>query len=195
MSAGELERYVSRHPPDLSLGTECRYDTLDWGEDEHPLKMVNGARIPYFVDKISQHFGPGKRTLLDVGCGGGVATIEMAAAGFQATGIDMSAPSIKHAGETARQAGLSIDYVTGSAYKLPFDDNSFDAVLSSDVLEHLTDLRTALSEVQRGLKPGGIFVFDTINRTWFSWIVLIRLGQDIFRFIPLSAHSWLLFSE
>lgn len=48
--------------------------------------MVNYARIPYFVDKVSQHYGSRNHTLLDVGCGGGVATIEMAKAGFQATG-------------------------------------------------------------------------------------------------------------
>lgn len=82
----ELPDRLAKIPDEAVVIDNEMYDTLDWGEDEHPLKMVNNARIPYFVDKITQHHGSRNRTLLDVGCGGGVATIEMAAAGLDATG-------------------------------------------------------------------------------------------------------------
>ncbi|KDN52213.1 S-adenosyl-L-methionine-dependent methyltransferase [Tilletiaria anomala UBC 951] len=171
------------------------YDKEDFGWDdaEHPLKLVNGARIPYFVDTLREKLGKGPLKLLDVGCGGGIATIEMAAAGFNVTGLDASAISVKAAEKMAKERSLSIQYVHGSAYSLPYHDDSFDAVLSSDVLEHLHDVRQALKEVTRVLRPGGVFVFDTINRSVFSWVVIIRLMQDWLRYIPEAVHDWKLF--
>ncbi len=112
------------------------------------------------------------------------------------SGIDTSSKSIEHArAEAQRRDGLGLSYKVASAFQLPFPDQSFDVVLSSDVLEHLNDLRTTFSEIHRVLRPGGIFVFDTINRTLFSWVAIIRLAQDWFGYVPEAAHTWRLFSE
>lgn len=82
-----------------------------------------------------------------------------------------------------------------SAASLPYEDSSITGVISSDVLEHLDDLHSALGEIRRILKPGGVFVFDTINRTRWSWFSTILVAQKWLRILPKDAHDWRLYSE
>jgi len=74
----------------------------------------------------------------------------------------------------------------------PFSNQSFDIVLCCDVLEHLESLETALQEAARVLKPGGLFLFDTINRTFQSYIETILIGQELplTRFFAQGSHDW-----
>jgi 2-polyprenyl-3-methyl-5-hydroxy-6-metoxy-1,4-benzoquinol methylase len=82
-----------------------------------------------------------------------------------------------------------------SADSLPYADSSITGVISSDVLEHLDDLHAALGEIYRVLKPGGVFVFDTINRTRWSWFSTILVAQKWLRILPKDAHDWRLYSK
>jgi len=66
----------------------------------------------------------------------------------------------------------------GAGEQLPFADNSFDYVSCCDVLEHVQDVDAVLDEISRVLKPDGLFFYDTINRTWLSWLFLIKIAQD-----------------
>jgi len=161
---------------------------------------MNAGRIPYFTSKwLANQNLPhdvNRSIYLDIGCGGGIATQELANNGFNITGIDQSNESINTALEHARQDDVkNIHYVTGSAYSLPFPDEHFDGVVSSDVLEHILDLPSMLKEVRRVMKPGGRFVFDSINRTWKSWIIMILLAQkwSFGWVLPRNAHDWRLF--
>jgi len=140
---------------------------------------VNPARVGYFehVLQDQEHDVNGK-TLLDVGCGGGILAEAFADLGFAVTGIDPSASSVATAQQHADQRGLSIRYQVGSGEQLPIADNSFDYVSCCDVLEHVRDVDAVLSEISRVLKPGGIFFYDTINRTGLSWLFLIKIAQD-----------------
>lgn len=97
--------------------------------------------------------------VLDVGCGDGVLTYLLRKEGVQASGLDYSHEAIAFAQEKTK--GLDIDYQQGSAYELPYDDNTFDAVVSSDVIEHLQDVNAYLDEIKRVVKPGGIIVLST----------------------------------
>lgn len=109
-------------------------------------------------------------------------------------GVDVLPLSIERAKKHASSSDLPhLDYVVGSAYSLPFESSSLTGVVSSDVLEHLDDLRSCFSEIARVLKPGGVFVFDTINRTSFSYFVCYLLPQPILRILPPNAHAWQLF--
>jgi 2-polyprenyl-6-hydroxyphenyl methylase/3-demethylubiquinone-9 3-methyltransferase len=103
--------------------------------------------------------------LLDIGCGGGVLTEDFASMGCQVTGIDISPRSIEVAKAHAALSGLTVDYRVGSGTELDFEANSFDAVSCCDVLEHIQDWKQVLAEASRVLTPGGLFFFDTINRT------------------------------
>lgn len=79
-----------------------------------------------------------------------------------------------------------------SAESLPFDGQEFDVVCCCDVLEHVDDLELVVAEISRVLKPGGVFLFDTINRTITSKLVAIKLAQDWWptRLIPRDVHVW-----
>jgi 2-polyprenyl-6-hydroxyphenyl methylase/3-demethylubiquinone-9 3-methyltransferase len=88
--------------------------------------------------------------------------------------------------------GLTIDYRQASGEDIPFDADSFDLVVCCDVLEHVDDLERTIREVARVLKPGGMFCYDTINRTEESRKANIFAAQDfaLTSFFPPNTHVW-----
>jgi 2-polyprenyl-6-hydroxyphenyl methylase/3-demethylubiquinone-9 3-methyltransferase len=179
------------------------YDELAetwWDEKEflHLLKaMVNPWRVPYFKSALVKRYGQDLRrvALLDIGCGGGVLTEEFAEMGCRATGIDISPRSIQIARSHAMLSGLSIDYQVGTATSLSFENETFDVVSCCDVLEHIHDWRQVIAEAARVLKPGGLFFFDTINRTRQSKAQFIFGLQEfpLTRLMPPDTHLWEMF--
>jgi 2-polyprenyl-6-hydroxyphenyl methylase/3-demethylubiquinone-9 3-methyltransferase len=122
-------------------------------------------------------------------------TEEMARMGFDTTGVDPSEPSLRAAADHARASGLDIRYETGAGESLPFEDRSFGAVFCCDVLEHVRDLPKVISEISRVLKPGGVFYYNTLNRTWAGLLGAIKVGQVWKRwaFFPSNLHVWRMF--
>ncbi len=155
---------------------------------------LNPARFGYFRDALTERLKLDPRGLraLDVGCGGGLLAEEFARLGCAVTGIDPSAPSIATAQAHASQAGLAITYQVGVGEQLPFADASFDLVYCCDVLEHVNDLEQVIAEAARVLMPGGVYCFDTINRTLFSKLTTIKLFQEwkATAFLPPHLHAW-----
>jgi 2-polyprenyl-6-hydroxyphenyl methylase/3-demethylubiquinone-9 3-methyltransferase len=171
-----------------------------WWDDANPLAVlrttVNPARLSY----LRQVFGalkidPRDKHFLDVGCGGGFLAEELARLGCRVAGVDPSEPSIIAARAHARASGLSIEYVVAGGENLPFPDSSFDFVACCDVLEHVSDLDMVIGEIARTLKPGGVFFYDTINRTWRSKLLAIKLVQEwpYTRVIDFRLHDWNMF--
>jgi len=99
------------------------------------------------------------KKILDVGCGDGVLSFLLAKEDAKVSGIDYSDIAIEFAKEKTKQ--LKIDFRQGSAYELPFEDNCFDAVVSSDVIEHLEDVPQYLSEINRVCKDGAKIIIST----------------------------------
>jgi 2-polyprenyl-6-hydroxyphenyl methylase / 3-demethylubiquinone-9 3-methyltransferase len=116
--------------------------------------------------------------------------------GFTVTGIDPATRSIEAARQHAAENSLSIDYRIGKGEALPFPDSSFDMIACCDVLEHVDDPYAVIREVARTLKGGGVFCYDTINRTVWSKIVL-KIWQDwrITRLCQPNVHVWEMFIE
>jgi 2-polyprenyl-6-hydroxyphenyl methylase/3-demethylubiquinone-9 3-methyltransferase len=155
---------------------------------------VNTARFDYFRAFLASEnlHRTENLELLDIGCGGGFLTEEFARfGGFRVYGIDPSGPSLQEAELHAKQGGLDITYRLGKGEALPFPDGRFDVVCCCDVLEHVTDRSAILSEVRRVLRPGGVFLFDTINRTWLSHLAFIQVAQKcpLTRFVPADFHD------
>ena len=94
--------------------------------------------------------------LLEVGCGMGVDSIQLARCGFQVTAIDLTESAIALARQYATLRGVDIDFRFGNAEALEFEDASFDAVYSFGVLHHTPNIEKAIAEVHRVLKPGGV---------------------------------------
>lgn len=113
----------------------------------------------------------------------------LASRGAKVTGLDPSHEAIAIARGHARQKGLPIFYAVAAGEKLPLPDQSVDCVVSVDVLEHVADLGAVLDEIARVLRPGGIFAFDTINRSWLAKVVMIGLAEGILRLLPPGTHD------
>ena len=157
---------------------------------------VNPCRLGYFKKILNSHnITPTGKSVLDIGCGGGILSEELCKMGFETTGIDPSEQSLAVAIHHAKSQNLNIKYDKGFGEKLPYTDNSFDYVVCCDVLEHVSDLPKVISEISKVLKPKGIFFYDTINRTLFSKLSTIKIAQDwkYFALMPPNLHVWKLF--
>jgi 2-polyprenyl-6-hydroxyphenyl methylase/3-demethylubiquinone-9 3-methyltransferase len=171
-----------------------------WDENQclHLLKSsVNPARVEYFRRLLDQvlKFDYRGAAALDVGCGGGILAEEFAGMGFRVTGIDPSEQSLHAARKHAQFMGLSIQYQEGTGESIPFADNIYPVVYCCDVLEHVRDLPKVISEIYRVTKPGGVFFFDTLNRTFVSKLVAIKVWQEwkSTAFMPPRLHEWRMF--
>lgn len=181
-----------------------RYGRLWWEDDGCGAMssirfLVNPVRLAFFkriACRLSRNDLQGN-SFLDVGCGGGFLTEEFCWLGLSATGIDASYKSLMTAKKHVEQKrdGASINYVHAFAEILPFRDAYFSFIACCDMLEHAAEPRTVLSEISRVLKPGGIFFYETINRTFISWIMTIKAMQEwkSTRFVPQGVHSWDMF--
>jgi 2-polyprenyl-6-hydroxyphenyl methylase/3-demethylubiquinone-9 3-methyltransferase len=178
------------------------FDSLShlwWSENSYfslLRSMVNPWRVEYFKRVIEDNaLRPPGMSLLEVGCGGGLLSEELAALGFAVTGVDSSRESIAAAHEHARRAARKIDYRVASAESLPFKESAFDAVACCDVLEHIPHWEAVLADVSRVLKPGGLLLFDTINRTAASRLIYVQITQNwpLTRIAPKDLHVWRMF--
>jgi 2-polyprenyl-6-hydroxyphenyl methylase/3-demethylubiquinone-9 3-methyltransferase len=167
------------------------YDDVaaNWWSDDirwvRTLKNLVPGRLSWFDTQIEWN---GKE-VLDLGCAGGFMAEALAERGATVTGIDPAEKAIEAARAHAKESGLSIAYDVGVGENLPYADQSFDAVVCVDVLEHVSDLNQVLSEVMRVLKPGGQFLYDTINRNLFSRLAAITIAEDVLRILPKGTHD------
>jgi 2-polyprenyl-6-hydroxyphenyl methylase/3-demethylubiquinone-9 3-methyltransferase len=174
------------------------YDGLGkrWHEgDVHAIALLRAEtpmRLEYVLSALEKSgVKPGAR-VLDVGCGGGLLANPLAAAGFRVKGVDRSAPSLE-AARARVPAGADAVYAVGDALKLGETPGSYDAVLLMDVLEHLEEPARAVAEAARALKPGGLLLFHTFNRTPEAWLVGVKGIGFVAREGPGNVHSYELF--
>lgn len=146
--------------------------------------MVPG-RMAYF-DRFAKWSGA---SVLDLGCAGGFMAEALAERGARVSGIDPATDAIDAARSHAAEGGLEITYDIGVGEALPYKDAAFDYVVSVDVLEHVSDLKQVLAEVARVLKPGGLFLFDTINRNPLARFATITLAENILGLLPKGTHD------
>jgi 2-polyprenyl-6-hydroxyphenyl methylase / 3-demethylubiquinone-9 3-methyltransferase len=168
-----------------------------WWDEKQPLSSlrtaINPGRIGYLGRILEEtRFRTSGARALDIGCGGGLMAEEVARMGFVVTGIDPAEAAIDVAADHARRSGLNIAYQVGAGEALPFDDGQFDLVYCCDVLEHVVDVPSVIAESARVLRPGGVYFFDTINRTGASKLLMIKLFQEwhLTAWMPRDLHAW-----
>jgi 2-polyprenyl-6-hydroxyphenyl methylase/3-demethylubiquinone-9 3-methyltransferase len=171
-----------------------------WWDETNPLNTLNGSftpgRIAYFRDVLRRtERDPAGLRAVDIGCGGGFLAEEFAQLGCQVIGLDPSEVSIRTARRHAESSGLRIGYAVAAGEQLPLADGSVDLAYCCDVLEHVSDLDRVIEETARLLKPGGIYLFDTINRTQVARLLFIKLLQDwrLTRVVDTQPHTWVMF--
>lgn len=160
-----------------------------WGGSTRWLRQLSKlvpARLAQFDPVVGDWRG---LAVLDLGCGGGFMAEALALRGAAVMGVDPSEPALEAARRHAAEGSLSIAYRQGVGEAIPVATGSMDVVVCVDVLEHVDDLDRVLDEVRRVLKPGGLFLFDTVNRTWLATLVMVRFAETILRILPPGTHE------
>jgi 2-polyprenyl-6-hydroxyphenyl methylase/3-demethylubiquinone-9 3-methyltransferase len=163
-----------------------------------PLHMMNPIRLDYITAQIAGEFGrdltapnpfAGLR-ILDIGCGGGLLSEPMARLGAVVVGADAAAGNIPVARVHAEVSGLEIDYRHTTAEALAAAGEVFDVVLNMEVIEHVAAPPAFLAACHDLLKPGGLMLTSTINRTARSFAAAIIGAEYVMRWLPKGTHDW-----
>jgi 2-polyprenyl-6-hydroxyphenyl methylase / 3-demethylubiquinone-9 3-methyltransferase len=149
------------------------------------LRAENRVKFPWILKELHIHSHLGA-SILDVGCGGGFLSNELARNGYQVTGVDLSAESLRVA--KAHDETNTVKYQIADAYQLPFPDKSFDVLTAMDFLEHVDRPDLVIKEFSRVLKPKGLFFFHTFNRNPLAWLVVIKLLEWFVKNTPKNMH-------
>ncbi|MCO6419209.1 bifunctional 2-polyprenyl-6-hydroxyphenol methylase/3-demethylubiquinol 3-O-methyltransferase UbiG [Siccirubricoccus sp. KC 17139] len=166
-----------------------------------PLHAMNPARMGWVIGHLARRHGRDPATarpleglsVLDVGCGAGLASEALARAGADVTGLDAAGAALEAARAHAAAGGLTIDYREGLPEALAAEGRRFDAVLALEVIEHVAD-RAAFCAALRALaKPGAPVFLSTLNRTPRSFL-MAKLGAEyLLRLLPVGTHDWRMF--
>ncbi len=151
------------------------------------LHQINPLRLAYVV----RHAGVAGKQVLDVGCGGGLLSEAIAAAGGRVTGIDMAAPALSVARSHAKRSGLAIEYHQSTAEDWARSHSgAYDVVTCMELLEHVPDPAGLVSACSRLLRPGGDLVFATLNRTWPARLLVIWLSEYVLGIVARGTHTY-----
>ena len=163
-----------------------------------PLHRMNPLRTGWIARRIAKAHGRAGTdlsglTLLDVGCGAGLASEAFARMGARVTGLEAAPEALAAARDHAASGGLAIDYRDGTPEMLAAEGAAFDAVVSLEVIEHVEDRDAFLAALAGLVKPGGQVFLSTLNRTARSFL-MAKLGAEyLLRLLPIGTHDWRMF--
>lgn len=183
-------------------GEIARFNALaaDWWNPNGPMKplhRLNPVRLGFVKEAFAGHFSRDPRAmkpfeglnLLDIGCGAGLLSEPLARLGFAVMGIDLAEENIAVARAHAEAGGLAIDYRATPIESLPAE-GQFDAITLLEVVEHVPDVEAFVREAALRLRPGGMLIASTLNRTLKAYALAIVGAEYVLRWLPVGTHDW-----
>jgi len=166
--------------------------------DFKSLHQINPLRLAYIRDQLCSHFNRDSENLrsleglsvVDIGCGGGLICEPLTRLGAEVTGIDATPDSIEVAMTHAGQMELEITYQNILPEELVAAGKTFDVLINMEVIEHVADIDAFMSACAALLKPGGLMVGATLNRTVKSLALAKVAAEYIFGWVPPGTHDW-----
>jgi 2-polyprenyl-6-hydroxyphenyl methylase/3-demethylubiquinone-9 3-methyltransferase len=202
-ASGRREAQGAAGREGLDGAEAARFDALaaDWWNPSGPLAplhAMNPARLDWIGTRLAARFGRDRAApcpfaglrILDVGCGGGLLAEPLARLGAAVTGLDPAPAALEAARAHAAGAGLAIDYREGIAEDLARRGERFDAVVASEVIEHVPDPAAFLATLAALACPGGLVLLTTLNRTAKSFAAAILGAEWLLRLLPRGTHDW-----
>lgn len=184
-------------------GEIARFEAMarDWWDPKGPMRVLhkfNPVRLAWIRDAACRHFGRDPQgasplaalRVVDVGCGGGVLSVPLARLGAQVTGLDPAPTNIEVAQLKAAEFGLDIDFRCGTLEETVAAGEAFDVVLAMEVVEHVADVDAFVAACAQAVKPGGLLVMATINRTLKSYALAIVGAEYVLGWLPRGTHDW-----
>ena len=181
----------------------ARFDRLaaDWWDVRGPMAALhkfNPVRLAYIRDQAAALFERDPKKLdslkglriLDIGCGGGILSEPLARLGASMVGADPAEKNIAIARAHAESSGVEVDYRATTAEALAEADEKFDIVLAMEVVEHVVDVKEFVSVCASMVKPGGLLIAATLNRTLKSFALAIVGAEYVLRWLPRGTHQW-----
>ena len=189
--------------PDIDPNEVAYFENLAhrWWDDQGPfwpLHKLNTFRAGFIRDQLCRIFArdptavqplAGLR-LLDIGCGGGILAESMARLGAKVTGTEITEKNVRVAEIHASWSELDIDYRLATVDDLVAAGETFDVVLNMEVVEHVDNLPGFLASCGRLIRPSGVIVVATINRTWAAWLMAIVGAEYILGWLPKGTHHY-----
>lgn len=176
-----------------------RFDQLaaQWWDPNgpmEPLHRMNPTRLEYVTATLNKKFNSLKNiNILDVGCGGGLVSEAISRLGANVTGIDGAQELIRIADQHARQENLNIDYRHCLTSDLIKENKRYDAILALEVIEHVSEPAQFVAEIMQLLKPDGLVIFSTLNRSASSFAFGVVAAEYVLRWLPVGTHQWNMF--
>jgi len=192
-----------RHAPSIDQAEIERFSRLaaDWWDPRGPmapLHKFNPVRLAYIRDQAAARFDRNPKKLdclkgmrlLDIGCGGGILSEPLARLGAEVVGVDPSEENINAARAHAEDTRIAVDYRATTAEELAAANERFDVVLAMEVVEHVADLNAFVATCATMVKPAGLMIAATINRTLKSFALAIVGAEYVLRWLPRGTHQW-----
>jgi len=189
--------------PSVMSEEVARFDALGeawWDEDGPmaPLHRLNPVRIGWARDLIVRHFKLEAPVgaplagvdLLDVGCGAGLFAEPLARLGANVVGVDPAPAAIEAARRHAEETGAKLAYRTATVEELSAEQGRFDVVSAMEVIEHAADPKRLVRAAASLVKPGGLFLASTLNRTLKSFVLAIVGAEYVLRWLEPGTHRW-----
>lgn len=178
---------VNVDPLELEKFSQLAHRWWDPNSEFKPLHEINPLRLNY-IDRLT---GLAGKTVLDVGCGGGILSESMAVRGAEVTGIDLGEKALKVAKLHLLESGTRLDYRKIAVEELAREQrHHYDVVTCMEMLEHVPDPASTVRACAELVKPGGWVFFSTINRNPKSYLFAIIGAEYVLNLLPRGTHDY-----